>query len=131
LAVSVGLVSCPSVFQEVVLGVQICVQVVKFDRHNDGKRRIKSVVVVEVIVDEWDDVALGVEDTLPSVDSETGRSFVKVMVDVAVELVAEDCQSLIPADSSRSLALGVCFFVLKQLFRRKSRCRTCGSQLSA
>jgi len=124
----VGLVSCPSVFQEVVHGVQLAL--VKSDHHNDSKRRIKSVVVVEIIVDEWDDVALGAEDTLPSVDCETGRSSVKVMIDVSLELVAEDWQTLIPAHFSRSLALGAWFFVLQQKFNTKSRCRTSGTQLS-
>lgn len=75
-----------------VLGVLSCTHVdvvdVESDGHDDGKRGVQCVVVVEEIVDEGDDVVGGGEDSLLSVDSESSGS-VEVMVDVTSELVAD------------------------------------------
>jgi len=129
--VGVGWVSCPSVLQEGVHGIQVDVVEVESDGHGDGKRGIQGVIVVVVIVDEGGDVVGVVKNTLKRVGAESSRS-VKVMVNVAVQFVTEDCQTTIgPVHSSRSTALLVWVFVGQKDFGGKSRCGTSDVQLGA
>jgi len=55
-AVLVGWVSGPSVFQKAVNAVQLWVLEVKSNSHDDGERSVQGVVIVEVIVDKWLDI---------------------------------------------------------------------------
>lgn len=59
---SVGGVHCPSVFQEVEVCAQLDVVEVESDHHDNCERGVESVVVVEVIVDEWTEYVLVVVD---------------------------------------------------------------------
>lgn len=118
--VGVAGVSGPSVLKEVVLGVQVDVVDVESDGHDDGKRGVQCVVVVEEIVDEGDDVVGGGEDSLLSVDSESSGS-VEVMVDVTSELVADHTE-LVGGEfhTAGGTALRVWFLVLLELVSGKT-----------
>jgi len=118
--VGVGGVGGPAVLQEVVLGVQVDVVDVEPDGHDDGKRGVQGVVVVEEIVDEWLDVVGGGEHGLLSVDGESSGS-VEVMVNVTSELVADDTE-LVGGElhTSRGTALRVWFLVFLELVTSKA-----------
>jgi len=130
-AVSVGWIGDPSVLQEVVLGVQLDVVEVESDHHGNGKRSIQGVVVVEVVVDEGLEVVGSVKDTLESVDGESRRS-VEVMVDVAVEFLAENFEAVgRPLDSARRAALSVGIFVFQEYCCTDSGSGTSFAELGA
>jgi len=92
LAVGVGGVGGPAVLQEVVHIVKRNVVEVKSDSHYDGERRVQSVVVVVVIVDEGHLIVDVSEDSLLSIHAESSLS-IEVMVDwyrYSVDLITED-----------------------------------------
>jgi len=99
--VLVGWISAPSVFQKTVYRVQLWVLEVKSDSHDDGERSEQGVVIVVVIVDVCSVVILLAPNSFLSIDAESGAC-VKVMIDVLVEFVTDDCQSVVcPGDTSR------------------------------
>jgi len=121
-AVSVGVVSGPSVLQEVVHCVQIDVVEVEPDGHGDGKRGVQSVVVVVVVVDEGLLTVGVVENTFKRVGGESLRH-VEVVVNVTVEFVTDCGQLLTVAElqSAGSSALDVWVLVLQEYGGGESR----------